>query len=231
MAGPAAAAASPAACAAARRLVDATVGAAALRPAAIAVLRARGWALGALQPVLAAAAGPLGRFRAARELWDAGSLGQLLWIQGYRTAFADAFFVASSFCGNADFYLLLLPTMIWQGAPKLGRQITYMVCSSLILGNTMKDIVALPRPPSPPVWRPSAGAALDSSAFADFGFPSTHAMNALSNPLLIAAALAPWWRKSRARRWGVAAAALAWAGTISVGRVCECQAAVCSNLC
>ena len=217
--------ASPAA--AARLLVDAAVGAAALRPAAAAFLRARRWAL---HPLIAAVAGPLGRFRAARERRDAASLGQLLWIQGFRTGFGDLFFVASSFCANADFYLLLLPTMIWQGAPKLGRQITYMVTSSLVLGNTIKDIVALPRPPSPPVWRPSAGAALDSSAFADFGFPSTHAMNALSNPLLIVVTLAPWWRKSRARRWGVAAASLAWAGTISFGRMCEFAQADCPKL-
>jgi hypothetical protein len=205
-----------------RLLVEATMGASALHPAATAILRARGWMLGTLlRPLLAAAVGPLRRFRAARELWDVASLSQLLQIQGCRTGFGDVFFVASSFCANADFYLLLLPTMIWQGAPKLGREITYMVCSSLILGNTMKDIAALPRPPSPPVWRPTAGAALDSTAFADFGFPSTHAMNAVSNPLLIVAMLAPWWRKSRARRWGVAAASLVWAGTISFGRMCE----------
>ena len=195
------------------------VGLPAARAAGALLLRLRGWGLGALGPLSAAAAGPLAAFRASKQLADAARLGGLLYIQSWRTGALDAFFVATSFLGNADFYLLVLPTMLWQGAPRIGRQTTYMVTSSLVLGNTMKDLVALPRPPSPPVWRPASGAALDSSAFADFGWPSTHAMNAVSNPLLIACALAPFWRRSPRRRWAVAALSVTWAATISVGRL------------
>jgi sphingosine-1-phosphate phosphatase 1 len=172
-----------------------------------------------LQPLVHRAAGPLGRFREAKQLGDALQLSWLLRLQSHRSALSDAFFIASSFAGNADFYLLVLPTMIWQGAPKLARQLTYMVTSSLILGNTLKDLVALPRPPSPPVWRPARGAALDSSAFADFGWPSTHAMNAVTNPLLVAAALAPWWRGNATRKAVVVGASVSWCATISFGRL------------
>lgn len=183
------------------------------------ILCARAWALRMLQPLVHRAAGPLGRFREAKQLGDALQLSWLLRLQSHRSALSDAFFIASSFAGNADFYLLVLPTMIWQGAPKLARQLTYMVTSSLILGNTLKDLVALPRPPSPPVWRPARGAALDSSAFADFGWPSTHAMNAVTNPLLVAAALAPWWRGNATRKAVVVGASVSWCATISFGRL------------
>lgn len=187
--------------------------------AVMAVLRVRAHALRMLRPLACRAAGPLAHFRAAKQLGDAKRLGWLLRIQANRSALADVFFLASSFAGNADFYLLLLPTMIWQGAPKLGRRITYMVTSSLVLGNTLKDVVALPRPPSPPVWRPASGAALDSTAFADFGWPSTHAMNAVTNPLLVAVALAPWWRRSATRKALVVCASVLWCATISFGRL------------
>ena len=215
----AAAAAATARCQQQQPQLASAVGVPAMRRVAAAVLLARGWALRLLQPLAQSTAAPLARFREAKKLGDARQLGALLRVQAHRTALRDAFFVATSFAGNADFYLLLLPTMIWQGAPELGRKITYMVTSSLVLGNTLKDIVALPRPPSPPVWRPTSALALDSSAFADFGWPSTHAMNAVTNPLLVAAALAPWWRRSRRRQAVVVVASLLWASTISFGRL------------
>ncbi len=185
----------------------------------MAILGARRQALRLLQPLIVRAAGPLARFRVAKQLGDARQLRWLLQMQARRNALADVFFVASSFAGNADFYLLLLPTMIWQGAPKLARQLTYMVTSSLILGNTLKDLVALPRPPSPPVWRSASGAALDSTAFADYGWPSTHAMNAVTNPLLVIAAIRPWWRKNFRRKVFIFCASISWCVTISVGRL------------
>ncbi len=186
---------------------------------AASIVGARHQALRLLQPLIVRAAGPLARFRLAKLLGDAKQLGWLLRLQSRRSALADGFFVASSFAGNADFYLLLLPTMIWQGAPKLARRLTYMVTSSLILGNTLKDLMALPRPPSPPVWRPASGAALDSTAFADYGWPSTHAMNAVTNPVLVVAVLAPWWRRSSRRKVCVFCASIFWCVTISFGRL------------
>uniref|UniRef100_A0A7S2RAL0 Phosphatidic acid phosphatase type 2/haloperoxidase domain-containing protein n=1 Tax=Mucochytrium quahogii TaxID=96639 RepID=A0A7S2RAL0_9STRA len=86
-----------------------------------------------------------------------------------------------SFCAEEEFYLLLLPFLIWNVDHILGRRVTLIVCIGLVLGNTMKDVFGLPRPPSPPVWRPAHQEAIDSTNLQDFGFPSTHAMNAVSN--------------------------------------------------
>ena len=46
-----------------------------------------------------------------------------------------------------------------------------------------EDVFKLPRPPRDQVWIPEMMSSIDSTAARDFGFPSTHAMNSMSNPL------------------------------------------------
>jgi membrane-associated phospholipid phosphatase len=156
---------------------------------------------------------------ASKLLSDERSLQLILAVQRHRTPLLDLFFTATSFLANADFYLLAMPTLIWQGAPRVGRQTTLMVTMSLIVGNTLKDLARFPRPPSPPAWRPGGAAALDSTSFADFGWPSTHAMNAVSNPLFVAWSLRRYWDGTRRGRVVVVAAGLAYTACIACGRL------------
>eukprot|EP01063_Lacrimia_lanifica_P008164 TRINITY_DN15289_c0_g1_i1.p1 TRINITY_DN15289_c0_g1~~TRINITY_DN15289_c0_g1_i1.p1 ORF type:complete len:408 (+),score=146.24 TRINITY_DN15289_c0_g1_i1:98-1321(+) len=95
----------------------------------------------------------------------------------------DVFFQVFSFCGEQDFYTLVLPFLIWNKDRVLGRRVTLLVCLGLVAGNIMKDVFELPRPRSPPVWRP--GNNLDSTRLGDFGFPSTHAMNGVTNAVYV----------------------------------------------
>jgi len=109
---------------------------------------------------------------------------QVVWLQSkFRNRFFDAYFQVFSFCAEEEFYLLLLPFVIWNVDRVFGRRLTLLVCIGLLAGNLMKDVFQLPRPKSSSVWRPSHQETVDSTALQDFGFPSTHSMNAVTNSL------------------------------------------------
>ena len=110
----------------------------------------------------------------------------ILWIQTFRTRVLDIVMQCFSFCAEEEFYLLILPLLFWNGFYELARRLTFVVVTGLFVGNIIKDVYELPRPTSPPVWRPSNQEHLDSTSLQDFGFPSTHAMNAVSNSVLVA---------------------------------------------
>ena len=110
----------------------------------------------------------------------------ILFIQTFRTKWLDLFMQICSFCAEEEFYLLILPLLFWNGLYDLARRLTFVVVTGLFVGNIIKDVFELPRPSSPPVWRPHNQEQLDSTALQDFGFPSTHAMNSVSNSILVA---------------------------------------------
>jgi membrane-associated phospholipid phosphatase len=116
----------------------------------------------------------------------AAGIDFVLWIQTFRTKQLDLVMQVFSFCAEEEFYLLILPLLFWNGYYELARRLTFVVVTGLFVGNIIKDVYELPRPSSPPVWRPSNQEHLDSTALQDFGFPSTHAMNAVSNSVLAA---------------------------------------------
>jgi len=95
----------------------------------------------------------------------------------------DAYFGFWSFFGEEEFYLIALPILFWNVNYVYARHMNYIVCFGLVAGNTLKDVFRLPRPDPRTVWRPDALTSMDSTACRDFGFPSTHAMNAVSNTL------------------------------------------------
>jgi len=97
----------------------------------------------------------------------------------------DHVFLIASFFAEEEFYLLLLPLLFWCGDYRFARQMTYVVCFGLVWGNLLKDVFRLPRPRNvnSKVWVPSSASHIDSTACRDFGFPSTHAMNSVSNSL------------------------------------------------
>jgi membrane-associated phospholipid phosphatase len=95
----------------------------------------------------------------------------------------DWYFIISTMLAEEEFYLIALPNIIWNVNYELGRYLTLLVCGSLIVGNMLKDVFKLPRPSRDKVWIPPLMSSIDSTAARDYGFPSTHAMNSMSNPL------------------------------------------------
>jgi membrane-associated phospholipid phosphatase len=99
-----------------------------------------------------------------------------------RNSFLDIYFQIFSFFAEEEFYLIVIPACMWNLDYVYARHLNYVTTSGLIVGNTLKDVFRLPRPKN--VWRHSSAELTDSTAMRDFGYPSTHAMNALSNTLL-----------------------------------------------
>jgi membrane-associated phospholipid phosphatase len=135
----------------------------------------------------------------------------------------DNFFIFTSLLAEEEFYLLALPMLIWNIDYQYGRYMTMLVCGSLIVGNMLKDVFKLPRPSRQQVWIPPVLTSLDSTAARDFGFPSTHAMNALSNPLFTL--LYMYYRPGESEGvtfpyYYTVAMGTLWFLSITVGRMC-----------
>lgn len=105
--------------------------------------------------------------------------------ESFRCKVLDHVFLVASFFAEEEFYLLLLPLLFWCGDYRFARHMTYVVCFGLVWGNLLKDVFRLPRPRNvnSKVWVPANASHIDSTACRDFGFPSTHAMNSVSNSL------------------------------------------------
>ena len=140
----------------------------------------------------------------------------ILWIQTFRNKYLDFLFQCFSFGAEEEFYLLVLPGLFWNGQYDLARKLTFVVVTGLFAGNIIKDVFELPRPSSPPVWRPGNQAAIDSTHLQDFGFPSTHSMNSLTNSLLIV-----WYFWSGGTSYDLIriVAAILWIVCLSFGRM------------
>ena len=111
-------------------------------------------------------------------------VAQVLAVQkALRSPFLDIYFSLTAFFAEEEFYLITLPILFWNIDYEFGKHMNYIVCFGLFVGNTIKDVFELPRPASPPVWRPKHQESIDSTMMKDFGFPSTHTMNAVSNSL------------------------------------------------
>ena len=105
--------------------------------------------------------------------------------EAFRTPALDAYFAAWSIFAEEEFYLVVIPALMWNVDYVFARHLNFVVCSGLLVGNTLKDVFRLPRPSTKRgVWRGGSAEYTDSTAMRDFGYPSTHAMNALSNTLL-----------------------------------------------
>lgn len=82
---------------------------------------------------------------------------------------------------DSDFYLIALPLLFWNVDFCLAYRMTFLVVSGTFLANFLKDLFQLPRPQASQVWRPEHAQKLDSASLLDYGFPSSHATNALTN--------------------------------------------------
>jgi len=82
----------------------------------------------------------------------------------------NLYFYVWSFTGEAEFYVIFIPTLVFLGTPYSGQAVASMLCIGQFVTGTMKDAVCCPRPPSPPLevrgkW---------STYSREYGFPSTH---------------------------------------------------------
>lgn len=120
-----------------------------------------------------------------RQLVHEGAEQVLRIQQACRTELADRYFRFWAFFAEEEFYLLSLPVLHWNIDSRFARQIFFVVSGGLVWGNLLKDVFQLPRPKhfEPKVWMPSTVQEVDTTACRDFGFPSTHAMNSVSNSL------------------------------------------------
>ncbi|KAK2763300.1 hypothetical protein FQN54_009936 [Arachnomyces sp. PD_36] len=89
----------------------------------------------------------------------------LAWFQEkMRSPSLDSWFAITANLGTHTFFMVFLPILFWCGYTSLGR------------GGFLKDLLCLPRPLSPPLQRIT----MSGSAALEYGFPSTHATNAVS---------------------------------------------------
>ncbi|CAM9799337.1 unnamed protein product [Chrysoparadoxa australica] len=85
-----------------------------------------------------------------------------------------AFFSLASSCGEENFFVLALPTVLWViGDGSLARAFILFFCSTFYVGGLAKDLLRLPRPSCPPAIR------MESHYSAEYGLPSTHVMGSL----------------------------------------------------
>ena len=99
---------------------------------------------------------------------------QLLRIQNCcssHSGFLQTYFFWWSELGDAPFYTLIIPVIIWLNMPHEGYAVTVFMSLNLLVTSFIKDLLYLRRPPTPPL-RPKGGK--HSHKF-EYGFPSTHA--------------------------------------------------------
>ncbi|CAF0800965.1 unnamed protein product [Adineta ricciae] len=87
------------------------------------------------------------------------------------------FFQFGAALGNEIFYILFYPTWVWNVDGAVARKISVLWAFFMYIGQATKDILAIPRPASPPVLK------LEKRYVEEYGFPSTHAMFAAGIPL------------------------------------------------
>ena len=105
-----------------------------------------------------------------------------------RNPILDNFFIYGSLIGETYFYQFILPILIWCGYQQLGIKIVLTTCIGNILSNMFKDIIKIIRPfnidKNILVYNP-----FFNGVPAGYSFPSTHAMNSISNVLILFATI------------------------------------------
>lgn|SRR3989338_558956 len=132
----------------------------------------------------------LGELRAVKKLrhevllpWVLSGTPFLLGLQGRRSRVADVVWRCVTVFGNELVYLVALPYLFWNVSVHLTFQLVMLWSVGFYAGNSLKNILRLPRPPSPPIDR------MEKDYENEYGLPSTHAMNALTLPITIVLSL------------------------------------------
>eukprot|EP01065_Artemidia_motanka_P053408 TRINITY_DN9898_c1_g1_i1.p1 TRINITY_DN9898_c1_g1~~TRINITY_DN9898_c1_g1_i1.p1 ORF type:complete len:388 (+),score=127.25 TRINITY_DN9898_c1_g1_i1:172-1335(+) len=157
-------------------------------------------------------------------------VGTVLSVQkSCRSGAADAVLAAQAWCGGEDAYAISLPILFWHGYYGVCRHFLLCQCVGVALSNLAKAAVRLPRPAllSDGVWCPAlvpSGKKTRKQLLADYatewGFPSTHTLNAVANAFALVWALTGSGDLSATPALAAAvAAAVLWAGLLGFGRV------------
>lgn len=85
------------------------------------------------------------------------------------------YFQAWSWTGEAEFYIVMLPTLVWIGQPEMAVHVASMLCLNLYLTGVIKDMNCCPRPPCPPLELRGDKVTHEM----EYGFPSTHSCHAV----------------------------------------------------
>eukprot|EP01087_Luapelamoeba_hula_P011896 TRINITY_DN3299_c0_g1_i1.p1 TRINITY_DN3299_c0_g1~~TRINITY_DN3299_c0_g1_i1.p1 ORF type:complete len:415 (-),score=39.54 TRINITY_DN3299_c0_g1_i1:81-1325(-) len=93
--------------------------------------------------------------------------------------FLHYLFVYGTAAGHELFYIIVLPFLYWMLDQRIGRRALVVWGTVFYVGQLLKDVLKLPRPPSPPAMR------LSNIYEAEYGMPSTHAMGALSLSMIL----------------------------------------------
>jgi membrane-associated phospholipid phosphatase len=103
-------------------------------------------------------------------------------IQRLRHPVLDMICRAFGFCAEEDFYMILAP-VCWWIFPFLQPfffNLMLVALFGLLVGDALKDMLYIPRPSHPLLWTHSHS----KGTAQEYGMPSTHAMNAVSNSLI-----------------------------------------------
>lgn len=95
------------------------------------------------------------------------------WIQTFRTPFLDAFFRATSFLGEEDFYILFIPILVWCLHKKIGSRLAVLFLFSAYANIFLKNLFVAPRPYQ---VDPTLYAPLKSTGY---GIPSGHTQSTI----------------------------------------------------
>jgi membrane-associated phospholipid phosphatase len=93
-------------------------------------------------------------------------------VQSIRSPALDVFFQGVTFLGNAEFYLLLAPIIIWCVNYRLGARLGILLLLSSYINESLKNLFMQPRPCDP---RPDI--CVDHAE--GYGIPSGHSQNAV----------------------------------------------------
>ena len=115
----------------------------------------------------------------------------------YKHPLFDIYFTATSFLAEEEFYLLMLPFLFWNGAFNVATHLNFIICLGLLVGNSLKMIFKLPRPKKVSKrdirsveihWihifkQKLSNKGNESDTNCEYGFPSTHAINSVTNTI------------------------------------------------
>lgn len=105
-----------------------------------------------------------------------------------RRPWLDHYFALSANLGSHTFYMIILPICFWAGHAEVGDDLLWVLALGVYITGVVKDLLCLPRPLCPPLHRIS----MSGSAALEYGLPSTHACNAVSVALVMAAGQSNW---------------------------------------
>jgi len=106
-------------------------------------------------------------------IWEWG-LEVIRAIQVVHGPVLDAFFKAVTFLGEEDFFMILLPLILWSVDFTLGMRFTFLFLFSVYINNAVKNVFADPRP-----FELDPTVQLHESGVEGYGLPSGHSQSSV----------------------------------------------------